>query len=204
MSSPCLKEERLAFTLAIVVAGCGAALSCKREERDYGATASEVEVSSSIPLTDLIPGPSPATSPGTQPVVISVKSFHDNYQNNAFAISQGQQLIEHYNCNTCHAHGGGDIGPPLIDDTWIYGYQPNQIFATIVQGRPNGMPAFGSRLNEQQVWQLTAYVRSMSGMASKNAAPARQDHMQTKPPENSMPAPQSKTSGSTPSGERPE
>ena len=30
-----------------------------------------------------------------------------------------------------------------MDDKWIYGYEPEQIFATISQGRPNGMPAFG-------------------------------------------------------------
>ena len=35
------------------------------------------------------------------------------------------------------------MGPPLMDDKWIYGYEPEQVFATIVEGRPNGMPAFG-------------------------------------------------------------
>jgi cytochrome c oxidase cbb3-type subunit 3 len=200
----CPKLRPLALMSAMVLSCSMALLSCKREERDVGATPSEVQVSSSIPLTDLVPGPSPATSPGTQPVVVSLKSFTDNYQNNAYALSQGQQLFEQYNCHTCHAHGGGDIGPPLIDDKWIYGSQPEQIFATIVQGRPNGMPAFGTRLNEQQVWQLTAYVRSMSGMASKNAAPAREDHMKTKPPENSMSTPNPKNSSSPPAGERPE
>jgi len=200
----CLDLRRRAFLPAILFCCSVTLLSCKREERDYGATPSEAQVSSSIAVTDLVPGTGPATSPATQPAVISLKSFHDNYQNNVYALSQGQQLFEQYNCNTCHAHGGGDIGPPLIDDKWIYGYQPDHVFASIVQGRPNGMPAFGKRLNEQQVWQLTAYVRSMSGMASKNAAPAREDHMKTKPPENSMPKPQPKNSGSTPSGERPE
>jgi hypothetical protein len=59
-------------------------------------------------------------------------------------------------------------------------------------------------LNEQQVWKLTAYVRSLSGLASKNAAPAREDHMQDKPPESSMPKQQPRNTDSPPSGERPE
>jgi cytochrome c oxidase cbb3-type subunit 3 len=188
---------------------CGMLLTaCKREERDFGATPSEKVTAAAVPVTDLVPGTSPATFPATLPAsqvaVLSPAAFPNNYQNNAFALSEGHRSYEQYNCNTCHAHGGGDIGPPLMDDKWIYGSRPDQIFASIVQGRPNGMPAFGTRLNEQQVWQLTAYVRSLSGMASANAAPARQDHMQIKPPENSMPTPQPKNSGSTPSGERPE
>ena len=41
--------------------------------------------------------------------------------------------------------GGGGIGPPLMDDRWIYGSAPENIYASIVQGRPNGMPAWGGR-----------------------------------------------------------
>ena len=77
------------------------------------------------------------------------------------------------------------MGPPLMDDRWIYGHSPEQIFATIIEGRPNGMPAFGSKIPEYQVWQLAAYVRSMSGLVPKDAAPGREDDMKTAPPENS-------------------
>ena len=56
------------------------------------------------------------------------------------------------------------MGPPLMDDEWIYGSEPENIFATIVEGRPNGMPSFRGRIPDYQVWQLVAYVRSMSGL----------------------------------------
>ncbi len=46
-----------------------------------------------------------------------------------------------------------------MDDKWIYGAHPAQIYSSIVQGRPNGMPAFADRVPEQQVWQLVAYVQ---------------------------------------------
>src|SRR4051812_37184983 len=100
---------RLCRALAAMVLCGGLAIAgCKREERAFGATPSEVQTVSAVPVTDLIPGLPPATSPATQPTTISSASFHDNYQNNAFALSEGQRLYEQYNCNTCHAHGGGD------------------------------------------------------------------------------------------------
>jgi len=45
-----------------------------------------------------------------------------------------------------------------MDDEWIYGFEPVNIFATIVEGRPNGMPSFRNRIPDYQVWQLVAYV----------------------------------------------
>jgi len=177
---------------------------CKHEERDVSASPSEAAYVGAIPSTDLVPGTNPATSPATQPSMISPKEFEDSYANNAFALSQGQQLYKQYNCNTCHANGGGDIGPPLIDNKWIYGGEPQQIFATIVQGRPNGMPAWGTKLNEQQTWQLTAYIRSMSGLAAKNWSPGREDHMKTTMPPNSTPPQPPMQTSSPPSGEQPQ
>ena len=37
---------------------------------------------------------------------------------------QGKRLFSWYNCIGCHANGGGGIGPPLMDDEWIYGSRP--------------------------------------------------------------------------------
>ncbi len=100
-------------------------------------------------------------------------------------MSQGKQLFEWFNCSGCHAQGGGSIGPALMDDKWIYGGAAENIYATIVEGRPNGMPSFRGRIPPQQVWQLVAYVRSMSGQVSKDAAPSRSDHLFMKKSEQS-------------------
>ena len=54
------------------------------------------------------------------------------------------------------------MGPSLMDDEWIYGGRLEQIHQTIVEGRPNGMPAWGGKIPDQQIWQIAAYVRSMS------------------------------------------
>src|SRR5207248_2439573 len=101
-------------------------------------------------------------------------------EGNAWAIAQGKQLYEAYNCNGCHANGGGGMGPALMDATWLYGSEPQDVYTSIVEGRPNGMPAFGGRIPDVQVWQLVAYVRSMSGQTRFDVRPARSDHMRVK------------------------
>jgi cytochrome c oxidase cbb3-type subunit III len=105
---------------------------------------------------------------------------------NAYALAEGKRLFDWYNCSGCHAYGGGDKGPALMDGAWIYGSDPMAVFTSIVEGRPNGMPAFGGRIAEYEVWQIAAYVRSMAGLARWDAAPGRNDTMQTKPPEQRM------------------
>lgn len=84
------------------------------------------------------------------------------YDESEWTVYAGQQLYAWLNCAGCHANGGGGIGPPLADEKWIYGSEPLDIFATIWQGRPNGMPAFGNRIGQQQAWLVVAYVRSLA------------------------------------------
>jgi cytochrome c oxidase cbb3-type subunit 3 len=105
------------------------------------------------------------------------------YERNAYAIATGKRLFTWYNCSGCHANGGGGSGPALIDDVWIYGGDAQSIYDTIAHGRPNGMPAFGARIPQDQIWQLAAYVRSMSALAPLDAAPNRDDAFLTRPPE---------------------
>ena len=74
----------------------------------------------------------------------------------------GKRLFGQYNCSGCHSNGGGGMGPSLMDDEWIYGGRLEQIHQTLVEGRPNGMPAWGGKIPDEQLWQIAAYVRSMS------------------------------------------
>lgn len=149
-------------------------LACEREERGFRVQPPQADRINSKQLTTLQPGEA-----APQQIV------HNEYEGNAFALTEGKRLFSQMNCTGCHAHGGGAIGPALMDDKWIYGSQPDQIFATIVEGRPNGMPSFRNKLPDYEIWQLAAYVRSLSGQVPKDAAPGRDDNMQTKEPENS-------------------
>jgi cytochrome c oxidase cbb3-type subunit 3 len=53
------------------------------------------------------------------------------------------------------------MGPDLMDDVWIYGGRLEQIHQTLVEGRPNGMPSWGGKVPDGQLWQISAYVRSL-------------------------------------------
>ncbi|HJT16137.1 MAG TPA: c-type cytochrome [Thermoanaerobaculia bacterium] len=84
------------------------------------------------------------------------------YANNAVAINNGRQWFKRYNCAGCHGgHGGGGMGPSLRDPDWIYGSSEPDIFADIAEGRAHGMPAWGTKLPADQVWELVAYIKSM-------------------------------------------
>lgn len=107
----------------------------------------------------------------------------DGFEGNAYAVAQGKRWYRWFNCNGCHAQGGGDSGPPLLDGYWRYGGSAAQIVATLRQGRPNGMPAFEGRMTDEQLWQLAAYVRSMSGQLRTDVAPGRSDGLSGPLPE---------------------
>jgi cytochrome c oxidase cbb3-type subunit III len=100
----------------------------------------------------------------------------------ASAIAEGKRLYQQFNCVGCHGHGGGGIGPPLMDAEWIHGSEPHVIGTVIVEGSPNGMPAFRGKIPDAQLWQLVAYVRSLSGLLPPDTAPGRSDHMQVTTP----------------------
>ena len=83
----------------------------------------------------------------------------------ALGKAEGQRLFGWFNCAGCHgAVGGGGMGPPLRDSHWIYGSDPASIFQSIAQGRPNGMPAFGRMIPDEQIWKLELYIRSLGGV----------------------------------------
>jgi cytochrome c oxidase cbb3-type subunit 3 len=161
-----------AFVALMVTTTVLSVMSCEREKRSFR----EIPPAASadpVPLVDLRPGPPQPDQPVKVP-----------YEQNAYAVAEGKRLYEAYNCVGCHAHGGGGMGPALMDDTWIYGSRPDQVFSTIVEGRPNGMPSFRHKVPNPQVWEIVAYVRSMSGQLNQDVAPNRDDNMNVKKPEN--------------------
>lgn len=77
-------------------------------------------------------------------------------------VAKGKQLFSAMNCAGCHGYdGSGGMGPPLNDAYWRYGGTPVQIFKTLYEGRPKGMPAWGHALPPEDLWQLTAFVQSL-------------------------------------------
>lgn len=159
-----------AITCAIVaVVGCAVALAgCEREARRFRQAATTA---------------SPPLDSRVSEVQGTARTASAPYEGNAWSVAQGKRLFVWFNCNGCHGQGGGGMGPALMDDKWLYGHRPGDVFTSIAKGRPNGMPAFGERIPEQQVWQLVAYVRSMSGLIPDDALPGRNDSLQAVEPE---------------------
>jgi len=94
------------------------------------------------------------------------------YAGNASAIATGAKLFISYNCADCHgADGSGAMGPSLADGRWHFGGDDGEIFESIYQGRPDGMPAWGALISPDQVWMLAAYVKSLE----KNANPTTEN-----------------------------
>jgi cytochrome c oxidase cbb3-type subunit 3 len=145
--------------------GLTAANGCKRELRVFDPGESGTQMANGVQVNEVHAGGAIAP-PRVAP-----------YEESAYAVAEGKRLYSAYNCVGCHAHGGGAIGPPLMDSVWIYGSRPQQIFSTVIQGRPNGMPSFQGRIPDYQVWELVAYVRSMSGQLPSDVAPSRSDEM---------------------------
>ncbi|MBS0234884.1 MAG: c-type cytochrome [Proteobacteria bacterium] len=79
------------------------------------------------------------------------------------AAQRGMDDFASFNCVGCHmGNGGGGMGPALSNHAFIYGSSPENIFLSIYQGRPNGMPAWGTVLPEDAIWDLVAYIKNLS------------------------------------------
>lgn len=79
-------------------------------------------------------------------------------------IEAGHKLFGQMNCAGCHGYDAkGGMGPDLTDRYWRYGGTPVQIYKSIYEGRPKGMPAWGKALPDRSIWALTAYVQSLGG-----------------------------------------
>jgi cytochrome c oxidase cbb3-type subunit 3 len=184
--------KRFLRPVALVAAAALALAGCNRENRNLGASPAE-SGPHGVVVSQLFPGPSPTPTP-TDPRGLQ-------YESNATHLSNGARYFEQFNCVGCHFHGGGGIGPALMDNKWRYGGSIEQIYASIAQGRPNGMPAFGAKIPPEQIWELAAYVRSLSGQANRLAVSSRMDEMRSTPPTNHMkPQPQAGDAAATTAG----
>ncbi len=128
--------------LALLLAGCA------RDQSSHTSNGALAAV-----YTTVGPVPGTAAAAGDTPNPLG---------SNAVTVQAGQRLFQRYNCAGCHGdHGGGGMGPSLRDSTWIYGASNSRIFSSIAEGRAHGMPAWGTRIPEQQIWELVAYIRSL-------------------------------------------
>jgi cytochrome c oxidase cbb3-type subunit 3 len=76
-------------------------------------------------------------------------------------VAAGQKVFS-FHCAPCHGDNAeGKVGPSLADDVWVYGSEPKDILTSIRDGRPKGMPKWKTKLNQEEVKDVTVYVMSL-------------------------------------------
>jgi cytochrome c oxidase cbb3-type subunit 3 len=155
MSSPCRNPERhvamlrvSALVLVTLLAVGAADVSAQQDAAPYADSGPKA-----VSVSGLFPGGSAPPQPDP-----TGRRFEGNQQ----AIAEGKQLFGQMNCSGCHFNGGGGMGPALMSGHWRYGGQIEQIYTSIAQGRPNGMPSWQATLNPTLIWDLAAYVKSLA------------------------------------------
>lgn len=79
----------------------------------------------------------------------------------AAQVAAGKELFASH-CAGCHgAEAKGGIGPDLTTDNYKFGRNHDEVWASIHDGRPGGMPGFGNQLSADQVEELVAFCLSL-------------------------------------------
>lgn len=167
---------------AVFVCGAIAALlpGCEREQRQ-----TRLDPPMAAAMADLRLMPNGIS--GTPPEIYF--ALDHTYEGNAYSLSQGKRLYSWFGCGSCHgADGNGGIAPSFADGWWLYGPEMVSVTASIMDGRPHGMPAFRDKMTAEQIWQLAGYVRTIGAYSTRTGAPSRNDDKVARPAENRAPA----------------
>jgi len=99
----------------------------------------------------------------------TVESETNPFAGNRAAVTAGKSLYDGV-CQSCHgADAHGDRAPSLASGTFRHGDADGVLFLNIRNGiNGAGMPPF-SQFSSDQVWQLVAYLRSLTGTAAGTA-----------------------------------
>jgi cytochrome c oxidase cbb3-type subunit III len=121
------------------------------DNKDAGAAPTATRLLE-VPVTGIVPGN------------IDVKPDIKNpVADDSDAVNRGMKYFANFNCSGCHAaNGAGGMGPALSNHSFKFGSDPANIYLTITQGRPTGMPAWGTLLPSSVIWDLVAYIGSIS------------------------------------------
>ncbi|MBI3556273.1 MAG: c-type cytochrome [Deltaproteobacteria bacterium] len=87
------------------------------------------------------------------------------YQTSAEKLAVGKTVFQN-RCVSCHGDKGqGLIGPNLTDDYWIHGDGKIGAIAKVVHDGvlDKGMPPWVTLLTDEELYSVTAYVKSLRG-----------------------------------------
>ena len=110
-----------------------------------------------VPLVNNIPG------------AVSLPKIKNPMASDADSAQRGMKYFESMNCVGCHAaNGAGGMGPTLSDSTTFkFGSDPGRLYTVISHGAPLGMPAWGSVLPNNVIWDIVSYIENISNDPAK-------------------------------------
>ena len=175
MYLPCRNPERSAVIARLrpIALGAAVAVAANSAGAQQDTAPSAGRGPNEVSVTSLFPN---GSSPPPPPDAIGAR-----FEGNKLAIADGEQLFNQMNCTGCHFNGGGGMGPALMSGHWRYGGRIEQIYESIAQGRPNGMPSWQFVLGPTQIWDMAAYAKSLSMPAPSSASPTAAPDASVKP-----------------------
>jgi len=96
----------------------------------------------------------------------AAKMTGNPYEHDEKAVAEGQGIYAE-KCAGCHGKDlKGTDGPSLLAHL-KFGEQDPEKYESIANGRPGGMPAFGTELGRERIWKVLAYVDSVREYGKK-------------------------------------
>ncbi|MCD6675483.1 MAG: c-type cytochrome [Burkholderiaceae bacterium] len=99
------------------------------------------------------------------PAIERFKQTGENlYRNDATAVGQGKALYDQW-CQVCHAADGtGKMCPSLVGSDHVYPQTSNDagMFAILYAGASGAMQSFASRMSQDEMLKVIAYVRTLA------------------------------------------
>ena len=173
MTARLLHPSRLAIVVAL--GATVAAGACRRDSQDVrggavgdtklpnGVAATAVTDTTGLPITGAIPRVAIGDLAGVGNNTLDA-TIPNPYANDRAAAEAGHQHFVDMNCAACHGYDlKGGMGPDLTDTYWRYGGAPADIYKSIFEGRPQGMPAWGRALPSAEIWKIVTYIESKGG-----------------------------------------
>ena len=161
--------------LALALLACAPLGACRRDTQDVrGEAVGDVALprqGAATAVTDTTG--LPASAALSRVAIGDLAGIGDNtldatipnpYAGNRAAIEEGHDQFVNMNCAGCHGYDlKGGMGPDLTDTYWRYGGSPADIYKSIFEGRPQGMPAWGRALPPATIWKIVSYIESKGG-----------------------------------------
>jgi cytochrome c oxidase cbb3-type subunit 3 len=171
---PILSRPAARMTVVLALGTAVAVAGCRRDDQDVrgGAVgdarlpdgaAVAVTDTTGLPTAGAIPRVAIGDLAGVGNNTLDA-TIPNPYAGDRAAAEAGEQHFVDMNCAACHGYDlKGGMGPDLTDTYWRYGGSPADIYKSIFEGRPQGMPAWGRALPSAEIWKIVTYIESKGG-----------------------------------------